>query len=89
MEIRTLVTLDKLAEIANVSRGTVLSWLGHFTLSRYLYRMDKQYYFILTDNSREALYRYFLLKKKKKNDIILESKLYNIRGIKRKIQELE
>ena len=81
----TLVELDKLAKISKVSRGTLLSWLGHFTLSKYLYRMDKQYYFILTNNSREALYRYLLLKKKKKNDIILESKLYNIEGFKRRI----
>ena len=89
MQIRTLTTLDELAKIAKVSRGTLLSWLGHFTLSKYLYKIDKQYYFILTDDSREALYKYFLLKKKKKNNIILESKLYNIKGFKRKIEETE
>lgn len=89
MRIITLVTLDKLAEISKISRGTLLSWLGHFTLSKYLYKMDKQYYFILDNNSREALYKYLLLKKKKKNDIILMSKLYNIKGFKRKIEEIE
>ena len=87
----TLVALDKLAKIAKISRGTLLSWLGHFTLSKYLYRLDKRYYFILTNNSREALYKYFLLKSKKKNDAVLESKLYDIKGFKRIVtrQEIE
>ena len=89
MQIKTLTTLDKLVEISKVSRGTLISWLGHFTLSKYLYKMDRRYYFILYNNSREALYKYLLLKKKKKNDIILMSKLYNIKGFKRKIEETE
>lgn len=76
----TLATLDDIADIIKVSRGTVLSWLGHFTLSKYLHKVDRQYYFILSDNSKEALYKYILLKTKKKSNIILRSKLYNIKS---------
>lgn len=76
----TLATLDDIADIAKVSRGTVLSWLGHFTLSKYLHKVDKQYYFILSNNSREALYKYILLKIKKKSDEVLRSKLYDIKS---------